>query len=123
VSGTAVPVRKVRKGRKWYGSKKWHKDQQSVLKIVISLSSSPWASKDLSKERAGGDRSSDTFVADLFGKAGDSFVIIVGAVIFLAGLCVQASMFIKSDSRQSGHRSMIILMVIWALTIIFADFD
>ncbi|MCI2045629.1 MAG: hypothetical protein LKJ89_04210 [Sphaerochaeta sp.] len=99
------------------------KDQQSVLKIVISLMFVAMGVEGFVKGKSGQAIGHlYTFVADLFGKAGDSFVIIVGAVIFLAGLCVLASMFIKQIPGKVVTVSMIILMVIWALTIIFADF-
>ena len=62
------------------------------------------------------------FIDDLFGKAGNSFVVIVGALIFLSGLCILASMFVSQIPGKATNIAMIILMVAWVLTIIFADF-
>jgi len=62
------------------------------------------------------------FVSDLFGKAGDSFVVIFGALIFLCALVILLEKFIPQIPSAVTKVAMIILLVIWVLTIIFADF-
>jgi len=99
------------------------KDQGSVLKIIVSLMYIAMGIEGFVQGKSGQAIGHlYAFIDDLFGKAGNSFVVIVGALIFLSGLCILASMFVSQIPGKATNIAMIILMVAWVLTIIFADF-
>lgn len=63
-----------------------------------------------------------SFVSDLFGNSGDSFVIIFGALIFISALVILLGNYIPKLPSIVTKIAMIVLLVVWVLTILFADF-
>lgn len=99
------------------------KNRRIVLKIIVSLLYVAMGVEGFVLGKSGQAIGHlYKFIANFFGKAGDSFVIVVAAVISLSGLCVLASTFFKKIPGKVVSVSMIVLMVVWTLAVVFADF-